>query len=261
MTQEVADHLERQARPQEVHRIRVPQAMGSLERNGEAALLRPDLEGLGDRRRFENARRRAAAEKQLPIAVPHRGSERDAPPAYVEGGASVAEVVEQRGPDLVGERHPERTARLALRDAQPPRPPLHVVDRERDDLARAQAVGGHEEEDRVVAAPERCRAIDRLEERPNRVPGQRPRQLLAAIHAGRVDPRVEPGRRLAGRRQESEEGSEVSHHMLEGRTRLARGDGTQEAVETPGVERGKPRRMLLVADVRQELARRCGNGW
>ena len=87
--------------------------------------------------------------------------------------ASVAEVVEQRGPDLVGERQPERAACLALRDAQPPRPPLHVVERERHDLACAQAVGRHEEEeeDRVVATPHRGRAIDRVQQRPNRVPG------------------------------------------------------------------------------------------
>ncbi len=64
-----------------------------------------------------------------------------------------AQVLEQRGPDLVGERQPERTACLPLRDAQPPRPPLHGVERERHDLARAQAIDGHEEEHRVVAEP------------------------------------------------------------------------------------------------------------
>ena len=171
--------------------------------------------------------------------------------------ASVSEVVEQRRPDLVGERQPERAACLALRDAQPPRPPLHVVERERHDLACAQAVGRHEEEDRVVATPHRGRAIDRVEERPNRVPGQRPRELLAAIHAGRVDLGVEPGRNLAGSGQKSEEGPEVAHHMLEGGARLAGGDGAQEGVEIPAVERGEPRRAGLVADVGQELARRA----
>ena len=64
MAQEVPDRLERQTRPQEVHRVRVPHAMGALYRNGEAASLRPGLEGLGDRRRFEDAGRGAAAEKQ-----------------------------------------------------------------------------------------------------------------------------------------------------------------------------------------------------
>ena len=43
--------------------------------------------------------------------------------------------------------------------------------------------------------------------------------------------------------------------MLEGRTRLAGADGTQEGVETLAVERGESRRVLLVADVGQELAR------
>ena len=61
-------------------------------------------------------------------------------------------------------------------------------------------------------------------------PGQCPRELLAAIHAGRVDLRVEPGRDLAVSGQEPEEGSEVAHHMLEGHARLAGADGTQESV-------------------------------
>ena len=59
MTQEVPDRFDRQAGPQEVHRIRVPHAVGPLERNGQAASLRPGLEGLGDRRPLEDARRRA----------------------------------------------------------------------------------------------------------------------------------------------------------------------------------------------------------
>ena len=105
----------------------------------------------------------------------------------------------------------------------------------------------------MVAAPERGRAIDRVQQRPNRVPGQRPRELLAAIHAGRVDLGVESGRNLAGRRQEPEEGSEVAHHMQEGRTRLAGADGAQESIAILAVERGEPRRVLLVADVGQEL--------
>ena len=125
------------------------------------------------------------------------------------------------------------------------------------DLARAQAVGGHEEEDRVVAAPQRGRAIDRVEERPNRIPGQRPWELLAAIDARRVDLRVEPGGDLDGRGQEPKEGSEVGHHMLEGRTRLAGADGTHEGVEILAFQRGEPRRVRLVADVGQKLARRA----
>ena len=87
--------------------------------------------------------------------------------------------------------------------------------------------------------------------------GQGPRELLAAIHAGRVDLGVEPGRNLAGRGQEPEEGPEVAHYMLEGRPRLAGADGAQEGLEIPAVERGKPRRVGLVADVGQELARRA----
>ena len=80
--------------------------------------LRPGLEGLGDGCRFEDAHRRAAKEKQLPIAARRRTLERDPLPAQVQGGASVTEVVvEQRGSSLVGERQPERAACLALRDA------------------------------------------------------------------------------------------------------------------------------------------------
>ena len=60
-----------------------------------------------------------------------------------------------------------------------------------------------------------------------------------------------------GRRQEPEEGSEVAHHMLEGRTRLAGADSAQEGVEIPAVERGEPRRVHLVVHVRQELAGRA----
>ena len=71
---------------------------------------------------------------------------------------------------------------------------------------------------RVVAEPHRARAINRLEEGPNRVPRQRPWELLTAIHARRVDLRVEPVGispwDLAGRGEEPKEGSEVAHHML-----------------------------------------------
>ena len=45
--------------------------------------------------------------------------------------------------------------------------------------------------------------------------------------------------------------------MLERCTRLAGADGTQEGVENPAVERGESRRLGLVADVGQELARRA----
>ena len=86
---------------------------------------------------------------------------------------------------------------------------------------------------------------------------QHPWELLAAIDAGRVDLRVEPGRNLAGRRQEPEEGSEVGHHMLEGRTRQAGGDGTQKGVEIPAVECGEPRRVRLVVHMCQKLPSRA----
>ena len=94
---------------------------------------------------------------------------------------------------------------------------------------------------------------NRPEERPHRFPGQRPWELLAAIDAGRVDLCVEPGRDLASGRQEPEEGTEVGHHMLEGRTRQAGADGAQKGVEIPAVERGEPRRVRFVADVCQKL--------
>ena len=45
--------------------------------------------------------------------------------------------------------------------------------------------------------------------------------------------------------------------MLEGCTRLAGGDGTHEGVEILAAKRGESRRVLLVADVGQQLARRA----
>ena len=61
-------------------------------------------------------------------------------------------------------------------------------------------------------------SLNRVKERQNRIPGQGPRELLAAIHPRRVDLGVEPGRDLAVSGQEPEEGAEVTHHMLEGRS-------------------------------------------
>ena len=104
----------------------------------------------------------------------------------------------------------------------------------------------------IAVAPHPPEVLLRLHKCPNRVPGQRPWELLAAIHARRVDLRVEPARDLAGRRQEPEEGSEAGHHMLKGRTRLAGADGTQKGVEISAVERSEPRRVRLVADVGQK---------
>src|SRR3990172_1124281 len=165
----------------------MPRARRPLIRDRTPAAASPSLERLGDRRGLEWPRRRADTEKQL--------SERQRWPA-------VAQVVEKRRADRVGERQDERGVRLRPADADPARAPLDIVEPERGDLARAQPVRRDEEKHRVVAAPDGRRATDRLEKSRHRLPRKRTREPLAAIYARGVDRKRQPprgiGPRLAG---------------------------------------------------------------
>ena len=78
--------------------------------------------------------------------------------------------------------HPPPCGARAIRPT-----PGEVVERERDDLAAAQPVRRDEQQHGVVASADGGRAIDALEQRPNRVPSQRARQLLLPVHAWGVD--------------------------------------------------------------------------
>ena len=100
-----------------------------------------------------------ASEKDLPIRsrlcleaasiAPHR-----------ELGTAFAQVVQQRGRDLVSQGQPKHAASLALPDAEASGSPLHVIQREAHDLAGSQPTRGDQEKDRIVAKAARRRAIN-----------------------------------------------------------------------------------------------------
>ena len=100
MAQKIADRLERKTGSQEKDCIRVPQAMDTLERNGQAASLRPSLKCLGNRCRFEYACRSAVAEKQLAKAAWWISLEWRALQSYSQCGTTVTNIVKERVPHL-----------------------------------------------------------------------------------------------------------------------------------------------------------------
>ena len=57
-------------------------------------------------------------------------------------GTALAQVVQQRDCDLVGQGQPKHAGGLALPDAEASGPPLHVIQRETHDLAGSQAIRG-----------------------------------------------------------------------------------------------------------------------
>jgi hypothetical protein len=256
MPQQVADRFQRDPRSEKVHRVRMSKAMGALERNRQPAARRPGLEGLRHGRRFEHPDRRPVSKKQLPKGRRRPPSKRHSLSAEGQSRSPVTEIVQQRGPHSVGERQPERPAGLPLRDAQTRRPPLHIVERQRDDLARTQAVGCDEQKHRVIALAHRCRAIDGLEQRLHGVPGKRSRQLLTAIHARRVDLRVQTRRDLTFGGEESEKRPDVRDDVLERRASLSWTNRAEKRLEIAAGERGEPCRPSLVPQVRQKLGNR-----
>jgi hypothetical protein len=78
--------------------------------------------------------------------------------------------MQQRSAGFVTQWQPEHDTGLALRDAEPSSPPFHVVQRERDDVAGAQAIRRDQEKDRVVPKAGGTRSINGTQKGPNRLP-------------------------------------------------------------------------------------------
>jgi hypothetical protein len=76
-------------------------------------------------------------------------------------GRPAPQVLEQDGARGIREWQDQGDPAFALVDLQPAAAPIDRVQREGDDLARAQAVGGDEEEHRVVAEAVRGATIHR----------------------------------------------------------------------------------------------------
>ena len=133
--------------------------MYPLERNLQSASPRPLLECFSNRRRLEYARRRQASQKDLAklwvIAL-----EAASKPPYSEMRSASAQVFQQRRGDFVSEGQPKQSSGLALLYTNTPGPSCYVVQCECHNVATAQAVGGDQEKDRVIADSRRSRAID-----------------------------------------------------------------------------------------------------
>ena len=133
----------------------MPQAMRPLVRDRQATVSNPALEGLGDRCGAKWAGGGAYAEEELAVA---------------QFGPSVADVVDERRANLVGQRMDEGGSRLRLGNVKPLRTPVNVIETQGSDLACAQTIGRDQEEHRVVALPHRDRAVDRGKELADQLP-------------------------------------------------------------------------------------------
>lgn len=169
MAEKVANGLELGPLTEKVQCQSMPQAVRSAAQwQGDAGVLCPRTERVSDGAASEWTDWDLNAEEDL---------------AAAHGRPPVTQVIEERRPDLIGERQEQRRADFGPLDTDLSRPPGDVVEIKRADLARAQAVGGDEKEHRVVASTLLCRAVDRSQERTDRLPWQGARKPLAAPDA------------------------------------------------------------------------------
>jgi hypothetical protein len=119
------------------------------------------LECFSNCRRFKRARRRHTSQKDFAkfrvIAL-----EASSELPYSKMRPTSAQIFQQRGGDFVSEGQPKQSSGLPLLDTDAPGPPCHIVQRECHNIARAQAVRGDQEKDRIVPDSGRSRAINRL---------------------------------------------------------------------------------------------------
>jgi len=86
--------------------------------------------------------------------------------------------------------------------------PMDIIERQREDLAYPQAIGGHEKEQRAVAAPSASAWVDRAEDSPNVIPGSRPWRPIERTNGGRRHERRHVLMNVPGLLEIAEEGAE-----------------------------------------------------
>jgi hypothetical protein len=119
------------------------------------------LECFSNRRRFKDARRRHTSQKdfaKIRVIALEAASE----PPYSKMRPTSAQIFQQRGGDFVSEGQPKQSSGLPLLDTDALGTPCHIVQRECHNIARAQAVRGDQEKDRIVPNSGRSGAINCL---------------------------------------------------------------------------------------------------
>jgi hypothetical protein len=167
-------------------------------------------------------------------------------------GTAFAQVVQQRGRDLVSQGQPQHAAGLALPDAEASGSPLHVIQREAHDLAGSQPIRGDQEKDCIVATAARRRAINRPQKCLHDLPRQCPRKPLLSVDPRCVDLPVETHRGLASGRRKPQEAAQVADHLLERASAKSLAAATDEGVDFVDGQGAETQWMPLVTDMHQQ---------
>ena len=128
MTQQIADALQGHPPAQQVNCVGMANAVDALKWNVEAALLGPSLKSLDHRCRFQRATWRTKAQKDLPVAAVSR---------------YFPQIVADRGTHRTSERQLKEISGFTLANPKVSIAPQNVLQLERYDIARTQAVAGH----------------------------------------------------------------------------------------------------------------------
>src|SRR5262249_45426902 len=131
--------------------------------------------------------------------------------------------------------------------------PIDRVEREGHDVARAQAIGGDEEEHGVVAQAVTGAAIDLLEQSPDGRPRQTAWQLFLTIHTRGVDLTVQARRHFPAGREKTEKAPESSDRMLKGGATQTFALPSDEGLHFGSREGGQSLGLDLVIEVCEEL--------
>ena len=120
--------------------------MWALERNAQSAMADEGLKRLRNGGRFQYSNGSTHAHKDTSVWRWRRVA---------------FQMLHQSSRDFIGQREFQRGPRLTLMDAEDTLSPPDIIQRERDDLAGAQAIGGDQDEYRVVAQTNRGGDVDR----------------------------------------------------------------------------------------------------
>jgi hypothetical protein len=237
MTKKIAEGFETDAPAQQGDRVRVAKAMWPLERDRQATPSDPFLEDIGHGRPLEDTSRRSLAQEQF---------------AMRRRRPSPTQVLEENRPGRIREGQYQRASRLALGHVEPTTAPIDRVEREGDDLARAQAIGGDEKEHGVVAKALTGAAINRLQQGSDHRPRQTAWKLLLPVNARGVDLAVQATADGPTGGEKAEKAPESTDRMLERGSTQALPRSTDEGLHVGDREGGQPLGHELVIEVCEE---------
>ena len=131
--------------------------------------------------------------------------------------------------------------------------PVNRVECQAGNFHWAQAIEGHQVENRVITATFNTRTVDRMKELAYRPPIKRPRWKFSAIGTWRVDD-VEAIPRVASIRAEPQKGAQVGNRMLKTLTADSLAGPIDKALDIVGSNAGQA--LWLRTCARQETGNR-----